>query len=178
MTRNSLKGKTPDEKREYYRQYYLNHRGLGRKRIIDRSISSKWSDEERLEHRRNKLKEYRITHPEYGHNYYINNLEHERERSRVKSKAERIRRRKELLAFLGGKCVRCGFSDWRALQIDHVDGHGKDHRRELGSKFSSQFRKEVMTDTTGKYQLLCANCNWIKREENDENRKQRKILVT
>lgn len=27
---------------------------------------------------------------------------------------------------------------------------------------------EVVADKTGKYQLLCANCNWIKRSENGE----------
>jgi Zn-finger protein len=28
-----------------------------------------------------------------------------------------------------------------------------------------RYMKNVIADTTGKYQLLCANCNWIKRHE-------------
>ena len=29
---------------------------------------------------------------------------------------------------------------------------------------------EIVKDSSRKYQLLCANCNWIKREENGENK--------
>ncbi len=32
--------------------------------------------------------------------------------------------RHEVITFLGGKCIRCGFTDERALQLDHVDGGG------------------------------------------------------
>jgi hypothetical protein len=32
--------------------------------------------------------------------------------------------------------------------------------------------KKVLADTTGSYQLLCANCNWIKKSENNEHAKQ------
>ena len=73
--------------------------------------------------------------------------------------------RAAVIAFLGGVCVRCGFSDARALQIDHVRGGGK---RELKGVRRSAYYKSVMADTTGKYQLLCANCNWIKRYDNNE----------
>ena len=75
-------------------------------------------------------------------------------------------KRAEVLAVLGGKCNRCGFSDFRALQVDHVHGGG---RIELLSGISSYtYMKRVLSDTTGKYQLLCANCNWIKKYENSE----------
>lgn len=73
--------------------------------------------------------------------------------------------RKAVIAFLGGKCIKCGFSDERALQIDHVYGGGRKDRVGLSS---SAFYKKVLADTAGKYQLLCSNCNWIKRVENDE----------
>lgn len=68
---------------------------------------------------------------------------------------------------LGGKCVNCGFSDARALQIDHVNGGGV---REQRAKGPNAVYLEVMSDYRGKYQLLCANCNWIKRFEQNENR--------
>jgi len=78
------------------------------------------------------------------------------------------KRRLELIETLGSKCMRCGFRDWRALQVDHVNGDGqKDQLRKHGA--NRNFYKKVMKDTTGKYQLLCANCNWIKRYENNEH---------
>lgn len=73
-----------------------------------------------------------------------------------------------VLAKLGNKCVRCGFSDVRTLQIDHVYGYGNKELRELGFN-RSKFYKKVLADTEENYQLLCANCNWIKKSENKEN---------
>lgn len=60
-----------------------------------------------------------------------------------------------------------GCSDKRCLQIDHVFGGGVQERKKLGSK--ARYLK-VLNDQSGVYQLLCANCNWIKRHVNDENK--------
>jgi hypothetical protein len=78
---------------------------------------------------------------------------------------KRRRDRQKVIDKLGGKCVKCGFDDFRALQIDHVNGGGK---RELRGMVHFSYLKKVLNDTTGAYQLLCANCNWIKRFENNE----------
>ena len=76
---------------------------------------------------------------------------------------------RKLLAIeiLGSKCVRCGFSDHRALQIDHINGNGaaERNRKNGPNKIYQRVRKG---NTTG-LQLLCANCNWIKKWENGEN---------
>jgi hypothetical protein len=69
-----------------------------------------------------------------------------------------------VLAVLGNKCARCGFSDSRALQVDHPSGGGTQHRKKL---HWSKFYREVLYNPDA-YQLLCANCNWIKRYENRE----------
>ena len=69
---------------------------------------------------------------------------------------------------LGGKCARCGFSNPAALQIDHVHGNGNAQNRHLG--YTTRLRRTLKSVLTGEgnYQLLCANCNWIKRAENGE----------
>lgn len=68
----------------------------------------------------------------------------------------------------GPRCKRCGFDeDVRVLQIDHVHGGGSSEiRGGRGAGLAYYYR--VLRDTTGKYQLLCANCNKIKRHENKE----------
>lgn len=74
------------------------------------------------------------------------------------------------LETLGGKCVSCGFNDKRALQIDHIEGGGSKERKQLG--FNGRFHKHVVQsflNKENKYQLLCANCNWIKRVERKEH---------
>jgi hypothetical protein len=77
------------------------------------------------------------------------------------------KQRLKLIEFLGGKCRHCGFDDPRALQVDHVNGGGRKERFNYDNQ--CQYRKIIKDDKTGKYQLLCANCNWIKRFEKKEH---------
>lgn len=85
----------------------------------------------------------------------------------LKSLLLRRKVRKEVLEAYGGKCVRCGFSDERALQIDHIEGRGAAHRKSLGGQVSFMFWLRKMKFPMG-FQILCANCNWIKRAEKSE----------
>jgi hypothetical protein len=73
--------------------------------------------------------------------------------------------RAQVLIHLGNCCKHCGFTDKRALQIDHVHGGGVKESKSMGVM---RLLKKVLDDTNGNYQLLCANCNWIKKSENDE----------
>ena len=77
----------------------------------------------------------------------------------------RLQKRLAILQFLGGKCVKCGFSDYRALNIDHINGGGTRESR----IYKSQAQKyERIKANPHLFQLLCANCNSIKVWENDE----------
>jgi hypothetical protein len=73
---------------------------------------------------------------------------------------------------LGGVCVRCGFADRRALQVDHVGGGGcKELKKSGNSNKRFYYGKVWRSIEAGEnaYQLLCANCNWIKRFEEGES---------
>lgn len=84
---------------------------------------------------------------------------------------KRLRKERRLfaLAHFGGKCVKCGFDDERALQFDHINGGGSGHLKKRG--MLSSYYLEAVRAPAGTYQLLCANCNWIKRTEKDEGGK-------
>ena len=77
------------------------------------------------------------------------------------------KKRNEVLTLFGGECRRCGYSDdVRALCLDHINGDGAlDRRKYQGVAWWYQVLKNP--DPT-RYQLLCANCNTIKREEEDK----------
>ena len=67
----------------------------------------------------------------------------------------------EVFDLLGGECQSCGFLDRRALQVDHVGGGGNlERKKHSGTSFFLKVKSEI---DSGEYQLLCANCNWIKR---------------
>ena len=79
----------------------------------------------------------------------------------------------ESLEKLGGKCTQCGFTDLRALQIDHIDGSGGIRRKTVGCKKLYKYIKVTPIEVLRQQlQVLCANCNWIKRQTNKEGRQQ------
>lgn len=71
-------------------------------------------------------------------------------------------------ALLGNECKRCGFSDRRALQIDHISGGGNKARKKYGVIGEL---KRILECGGEDYQILCANCNWIKRFTEDKDAK-------
>lgn len=92
----------------------------------------------------------------------------------------RLKTRQDAIARLGGRCVgeTCrwinrdgtrGCTDERALQFDHVHGGGTRERKEMHYE---KMLKKILTDENGEYQLLCANCNWIKLHVNKESNRK------
>jgi len=77
-----------------------------------------------------------------------------------------------LFNILGGKqCINCNFTDVRALQFDHIDSGGT---KEVIDKFqrTSFYMHKYYTkhpkEAKQILQVLCVNCNWIKRTINGE----------
>lgn len=75
-----------------------------------------------------------------------------------------------IFELLGRKCVSCGFEDVRALQIDHINGGGHQEKSSMTTSYYKYVLEQLLKGST-KYQILCANCNWIKRAENKEVRR-------
>jgi len=105
-----------------------------------------------------------------GHVYY-----YKRDRLRHKACVRKYRQqaRLKVLMRLGGKCVRCGFDDPRALQIDHLNGSAKNDPNaraypQRGGMLIFNLVHMSDQELRSTYQLLCANCNWIKRNDNKE----------
>jgi len=69
---------------------------------------------------------------------------------------------------LGRKCCRCGYTDIRALQIDHVNGDRKREKYKSGTRSYMIHVRNKIKQGSKDYQILCANCNFIKRHEQKE----------
>jgi len=63
------------------------------------------------------------------------------------------------------KCAHCGFGDIRALSIDHIDGGGSPHRKMTGNDIYGWLKRNGYPEG---YQVLCMNCQLIKRQVNRE----------
>lgn len=84
----------------------------------------------------------------------------------------RLRRKEKIFTLLGSKCKTCGLKDDRVLQIDHVNSDGAKER-----KLSRIALYNKVEEEPKRYQLLCANCNWRKRDwEFKPKHKLRKLL--
>jgi len=59
-------------------------------------------------------------------------------------------------------CAVCGFSDSRALTIDHIDNNGHAHRKTFSTTINAWLRTHKYPEG---FQVLCCNCNWIKEVE-------------
>jgi hypothetical protein len=82
-------------------------------------------------------------------------------------KCEQALKLRVLTYYGDGKCacVRCGYTDIRALSIDHINNNGYQHRKEMkanGVNFYRLLEKQLYPNG---YQTLCMNCQFIKREE-------------
>lgn len=79
------------------------------------------------------------------------------------------KKRRAIFTLLGDVCCQCGFSDRRALHIDHINGGGGQERKKYQNSinFFNKVLKDI-ADGKEEYQILCANCNWIKRYDRNE----------
>jgi hypothetical protein len=163
------RAKHPEQKEKDH-QYYLTHQEEAREATF------RWREkEENKEKERQKALEY-----------YYQNWEKIRERRNNLPIEMRIRnslrtsdyhrvRRRGLIQILGGKCAMCGFADMRALQLDHINGNGKqDLKRLKSTQLLVVYYLDHQDEAKQTLQILCANCNWIKRHDKKEYRTLRK----
>ena len=130
----------------------------------------------------------------YRSSYYLKNKAHERESNRLWKQAHpdyiewfrtdagrmarkknRTKARARVIAWFGGKCVYCNSTDTDALELDHVNGDGKQHREELFGvqKGCDMYQYLVANDMdTGGYelQLLCSDCHKQKTSKEKASR--------
>jgi hypothetical protein len=91
----------------------------------------------------------------------------------------------EIIKLLDGKCsnpYNLSHPDWcndsRCLQIDHIHGGGTKIRRDLCNKNYDMYYKRILDEIKAgskDYQLLCANCNWIKKDLDHEQNKSHNL---
>jgi len=69
------------------------------------------------------------------------------------------RLRDKVLEHYGKKCVCCGETRKEFLALDHKNGEGQKHRRELGGGAFRMYRWAVRNGYPDTFQILCHNCN-------------------
>ena len=108
--------------------------------------------------------------------WYARNIEAAREKKRIvmkrlrsespekynaQSRKAKVKEKLAIFLMYGNKCQICGFSDMRALSLDHKNNNGNCERRELGIR--GTYRRAKSQYLPDEYQILCMNCQFIKR---------------
>jgi hypothetical protein len=154
------------------KEYYDSHRkeSLARQRLYN--IAHK---EERAIYR----KQYYSTHRDaiiQTHSLYMKGHKEEHYQYQV---TYRNNVKMRVLSHYGNgicACVRCGYNDIRALSIDHLNGGGYQHKIRGGAGTgTSIYNWLTKRGYPEGYQTLCMNCQFIKRVETEELRKNVRI---
>jgi len=85
------------------------------------------------------------------------------EKYAAQSRAAKKRLKDKVFAMYGAACSCCGFSDMRALTLDHVLNNGAEERKELGER--GVYNRAIERHRSNEYRILCMNCQFIKRVE-------------
>lgn len=87
--------------------------------------------------------------------YQANNRPRINERCRIK----RAEHRMEVINAYGGKCACCGENRVEFLAVDHINGGGRQQRKEPGMGGGGLMLYLKRNDWPAGYRILCHNCN-------------------
>lgn len=130
--------------------FVLSKSGINMKYIGPKNEYQKWYYIMNKEYKNRKAKEWRI-----------NNLEHDKERSRIKGYKYRYLEKLNALRIVSGNeipcCNKCGINDIRILTLNHINGDGNEDRRD--NRACDTYRKVLNGRNTSDLEVLCYNCN-------------------
>ena len=162
--------KNPEDHKKFMREWYL--RNKERVKVMNQNYDK--NNREKVNKRKRAYKnrpEVKAKKTELK--FYHANPEYRR-RMLLRAAERRVEWRKKIFALLGGeRCKKCGFDDYRALQIDHVKGGGRKQIKENPKVTKPNVFYRVIVADVASYQVLCSNCNWIKRYEEKFDKKKK-----
>lgn len=68
-------------------------------------------------------------------------------------------KRQKIIQHYGGRCACCGETEFVFLQLDHINGGGNEHRRQIGTGGGVLLQWIINNNYPEGFRVLCANCN-------------------
>jgi hypothetical protein len=137
-------------------------RGIGKCNKCHQALCDDW-ESRHLGHATKRSARWRERNPDHGKEYYAKHIEEAAERNRNRL----WKYKQQAIAFLGGKCVVCGITDMRILQINHVNGGGSKE-----NMFGEAMYKAIIQGTRiiEDLDVRCANHNLLYEYESGRRR--------
>ncbi len=112
-------------------------------------------NKKRREH--NKILEVKNRILKYGKEYRDNHKEKINLSCRISHKKQRDKLRELVFNHYGKECACCGERELKFLSIDHLNGNGAKHRKNIHGHITKWL---VKNNFPKGFQTLCFNCNW------------------
>lgn len=154
LLQKKWRSKNKGRVKEYQKKWYAEHQEA-KAAMWKRNYAK--NKEAIYERNRKWLSDNREWARAYQKEWHLKNIDSVRERT---VKRQRTIRERVVSAY-GGACSCCGERRIEFLTIDHVDGKGAEHRRELNGRSGHRFYSWLIANEFPKenYRLLCWNCN-------------------
>jgi hypothetical protein len=146
------------QKRKANPEYIKKHReearryaAQNREKNAERARQWRINNPDRFKERNNEGLKRRMEDPAY------------REAVRLRQKKYNLSVKLAVFQHYGGACACCSESSIEFLCIDHINGNGNKHRRQIGSDGGSSFYLWLKRNGFPEgFQVLCHNCNMAK----------------
>lgn len=137
----------PQKRKEYAQKYYQEHKDKLREQAKER-----WKNNPQRPHRYKTDAKYRK---------YVDQWRKEnKDKIHATTKKCRNKLKNEIINAYGGKCACCDEGNDVFLTIDHTNGGGNQHRKEIGSDGgTSMYYWLKRNNYPNGFRVLCWNCN-------------------
>jgi hypothetical protein len=92
------------------------------------------------------------------------------EKHAVHTKRYRDKLKKQVFDHYGNQCACCGEAEETFLTIDHINGGGNQHRKQISNGSLSGGNQTylwlIRNNFPDGFQVLCMNCNWGRAHNN------------
>jgi len=137
--------------KEYNKVRYQNNKEKIKKRVREYNFNNKEKIREtKIKYRKKHKDRIQKKHKEY----YQNNKEKIKNISREWVENNRIK----VFNNYGNFCCWCGESNINCLTVDHINGNGRKHNKEIGGG-NKIYRWLIKNNFPEEFQTLCYNCN-------------------
>ena len=140
----------PSANKERWSDWVKNNPEKARQRY------KKWYEENKDHARkmkRERMREYRAANPE---------------KYKEQSRKAKAKLKQKVFDMYGDICALCGFTDKRALTLDHIQNNGAAERKKIGER--GVYYRAIEEYRPLEYRIICMNCQFISRVEfNNQN---------
>ena len=150
--------------KEYRQRPEVKERHIIQERLRRESKNEELKQQQRDKYHNNEV--HRKAMKDYGKWYRTQNTES----IKIKDHKRKLKLKFDVFSHYSNgniKCSCCAETEFMFLSLDHINGGGNRHRKALRKSGINFYAWLIRTGYPSGYSIMCMNCNWGKRMNND-----------